>query len=78
MLSSVLKSHKAIQINVAIIRVFVRLRGALSIQRTVVQKLSELERKIQGHDDRLEILAEAIQELEIMPEDPPRRIGFQP
>lgn len=78
MLSGVLKSLKAIRINVAIIRVFVRLRGALAIQKAVIQKLSMLERKIQGHDDQLAILAEAIEELELAPEDSPKRIGFQP
>jgi hypothetical protein len=43
-----------------------------------VLKLSELERKIQGHDDQLAILAEAIQGFEHAPVDSPKRIGFQP
>lgn len=78
MLSGVLKSRKAIRIHVAIIRVFVRLRGAHSLHQNVIQKLSELEHKVRGHDDQLEILADAIRELKMTPDSAPKRIGFQP
>ena len=78
MLSSALRSRKAVNVNIAIMRAFVQLRGALSIHRTVLRKLVELERRVHGHDDQLAILAEAIQELESLPEAPPREIGFRP
>ncbi len=77
MLSSVLRSRKAINVNIAVMRAFVQLRGALSIHRTVLRKLIELEGKVRGHEDQLAILAEAIQELETLPDGPPREIGFR-
>jgi hypothetical protein len=77
MLSSVLRSRKAINVNIAIMRAFVQLRGALSIHRTVLRKLMALEGKVRGHEDQLAILAEAIQELETLPDAPPREIGFR-
>ena len=77
MLSSVLRSRKAINVNIAIMRVFVQLRGALSIHRTVLRKLIALEGKVRGHEDQLTILAEAIQELESLPDAPPKEIGFR-
>lgn len=63
---------------IAIMRAFVQLRGAHSIHKTVLRKLVELERKVRGHDDQLEILAEAIQELGSLPEVPSKEIGFRP
>ena len=77
MLSSVLRSRKAVNVNIAIMRAFVQLRGALSIHRTVLRKLIALEGKVRGHDDQLAILAEAIQELESLPDAPTREIGFR-
>jgi len=50
MLSSVLRSPRAIQVNIAIIRVFVRLRETLALHKELAHKLAELERKIEGHD----------------------------
>lgn len=49
----------------------------LSIHRTVLRKLVELERKVHGHDDQLAVLAEAIRELESQPGEPPKEIGFK-
>lgn len=77
MLSSVLRSRKAVRVNIAIMRAFVRLRGALSIHRTVLRKLIALESKVHGHDDQLAVLAEAIRELESLPDEPPKEIGFR-
>ena len=51
MLSSVLRSPRAIQVNIAIMRVFVRLREALALHKELAQKLADLERKIESHDD---------------------------
>ena len=77
MLSSVLRSRKAINVNIAIMRAFVQLRGALSMHRTVLRKLIALEGKVRGHDDQLAILIEAIQELESLPDESPKEIGFR-
>jgi hypothetical protein len=63
MLSSVLNSPRAIQVNIAIMRVFVRLRETLSLHKELAQKLTELERKIEGHDEHILTLFEAIRQL---------------
>ena len=50
MLSSILRSPRAVQVNIAIMRVFVRLCETLAFHRELDHKLAELERKIEGHD----------------------------
>ena len=76
MLSSVLRSPRAIQVNIAIMRVFVRLRQALALHKELAQKLTELERKIEGHDSSIRTLFDAIRELAAPPARPRREIGF--
>jgi phage regulator Rha-like protein len=76
MLSSVLRSPRAVQVNIAIMRVFVRLRETLALHRELVRKLDELERKIEAHDDSIRTLFEAIRELGAAPKKPDREIGF--
>lgn len=70
MLSSVLRSRRAIQVNVAIIRTFVRLRRMLASNE-------ELSRKIVQHDRQIAALFEQVKRLMEQPEPPKRRaIGF--
>ena len=76
MLSSVLKSKRAIQVNIIIMRAFVRLREMLSAHRDVLRKLEDLERKYQGHDARITAVFDAIRKLVETPPRPHRRIGF--
>ncbi len=76
MLSTVLRSPRAIQVNIAIMRVFVRLRETLALHRELSQKLAELERKIEGHDASIRTLFETIRELASPPAPPHREIGF--
>ncbi|MDI6794173.1 MAG: ORF6N domain-containing protein [bacterium] len=76
MLSSVLKSKRAIQVNVAIMRVFVKLRETLSAHKELAQKLSELERKFEKHDTQIQTIFEAIRQLMAPPEKPKPPIGF--
>jgi hypothetical protein len=76
MLSSVLRSPRAVQVNIAIMRVFVRLRETLALHRELAEKLDELEREIATHDDSIRTLFEAIRELAAAPEKPDREIGF--
>lgn len=76
MLSSVLRSERAVQVNVAIMRTFVRLRETLSLHKELAHKLAELERKIESHDEGIRTLFEAIRQLMTPPEKPQRRIGF--
>ena len=76
MLSSVLRSPRAVQINIAIMRVFVRLRQTLALHKELAHKLAELERKIEGHDTSIRTLFDAIRELAAPPAKPGREIGF--
>lgn len=74
MLSSVLRSERAIQVNVAIMRAFVKLRKILASHRDLAEKLEALERK---YDARFRVVFDAIRKLMEPPEPPPsRRIGF--
>lgn len=76
MLSSVLRSQRAVQVNIAIMRVFVRLRETLALHKDLAQKLAQLERKIEGHDTNIRTLFDAIRQLMSPPEKPRREIGF--
>jgi hypothetical protein len=76
MLSSVLTSDRAIQVNIQIMRVFSRLRQLLAAHKELAHKLDELERKITQHDGEIANIFEAIRQLMIPPERPRRKIGF--
>ena len=76
MLSSVLRSERAVKVNIAIMRAFVRLRKALETNRALAQKFAELEKRVGTHDDEIAAIIEAIRQL-IAPTSKPRReIGF--
>ena len=74
MLSSVLRSKRAIQVNIAIMRAFVRLRQILSTHKNLARKFEELEKK---YDAQFRVVFDAIRQLMDTPEEPPKpRIGF--
>ena len=76
MLSSVLNSERAVKVNIAIMRTFVRLRQTLGSNRELAQKFSELKRRVDKHDDEISAILEAIRQLMAAPEKPGREIGF--
>lgn len=76
MLSSVLSSERAIHVNIAVMRVFVKLRAMLTTHKRLAKKLAELEYKIENHDEKIHSLFEAIRELMMPPVRPQRQIGF--
>lgn len=76
MLSGVLKSKRAIQVNVQIMRAFVKLRQILSTHKELAYKLIELEKKIEKHDVEIQAIFEAIRQLMTPPKKPKRKIGF--
>lgn len=78
MLSSVLQSKKAIQSNIAIMRAFARMRQMVANNKELAKKFFELERRIEGHDQQIQALFEAIRQLIGLPEPTKRRIGFHP
>jgi len=75
MLSSVLNSRRAIQVNIEIIRAFVRLRRILASHIQLARKLDTLERK---YDSQFKVVFQAIRELMIPARPTHRAIGFTP
>jgi hypothetical protein len=73
MLSSVLRSQRAVLVNVEIMRAFVRLRRMLESNADLVRKLDALERRF---DAQFKVVFQAIRELMAPPEPPHKRIGF--
>lgn len=76
MLSSVLNSARAVKVNIAIMRAFVRLRETLETNRELGQKFSELQRRVGEHDEEIAAIIDAIRQLMAPPERPRREIGF--
>ena len=77
MLSSVLNSDRAIEVNIAIMRAFVQLRRMIASHDELASKLAELERHLRDHDDQIKTIFEAIQQLVAPPEKKKRKIGFE-
>ncbi len=77
MLSSVLDSERAVQVNIAIMRAFVKLREVLATNRQLAHKFAELEKRVGGHDDQIQGILEVIRQLLAPPAPKPgREIGF--
>ena len=76
MLSGVLRSKKAVQVNIAIMRAFVKLRQIISTNKELAHKLAQLEHRIEKHDTEIHAIFEAIRQLMAPPDKPKRRIGF--
>jgi hypothetical protein len=73
MLSSVLRSKRAVQVNIEIMRAFVRLRRILASHADLARKLDSLEKK---YDTQFKVVFDAIRELMKPPETKKRPIGF--
>ncbi len=73
MLSGVLNSKRAVQVNIAIMRAFVKLREMISSNKELAKKLLELERK---YDMQFKVVFDAIRELMKHPEPKEKKIGF--
>jgi hypothetical protein len=73
MLSSVLRSKRAVAVNIEIMRAFVRLREMLTTHKDLANKLETLERK---YDAQFKVVFDAIRQLMIPPEPNKRKIGF--
>ena len=78
MLSGILNSPRAVQVNIAIMRTFVRLREILSTNKALAEKLAGIESKMDKHDKQFEIVFEAIgQLLSPVTKSKKRPIGFR-
>jgi len=76
MLSSVLRSQRAVKVNVSIMRAFVKLREMLATNRELARKFSELEQRVGKHDEEIAAIIEAIRQLMAPAVKPRREIGF--
>jgi phage regulator Rha-like protein len=74
MLSSVLRSERAVQVNIAIVRAFVKLREMLASNRELARKMEEMERK---YDAQFKVVFDVLHQLTAPPLQPRRKIGFQ-
>jgi len=74
MLSSVLNSERAVQVNIQIMRTFIRLRQILASNAELQRRLNDLEKK---YDAQFKVVFDAIRQLMAAPERPPKKIGFQ-
>lgn len=78
MLSSVLRSKRAVQVNVEIMRAFVRLRRVLAVSAELARRLDEVEKRLGDHDEQFVQVIRAIRQLMEPPATPARRrIGFR-
>ena len=73
MLSSVLHSERAVQVNIAIMRAFVRLRELAASHKDLLRRLDEMEGKV---DRQFKVVFDAIRALMEPPTKPRRRIGY--
>lgn len=76
MLSSVLHSERAVQVNIAIMRAFVQMREMALSNREFARKLDELEKKHAEHDQQFKVVFDAIRQLMTPAEKKGRKIGF--
>jgi len=76
MLSSVLNSPRAVKVNIAIMRAFVKLRETVESHRELGHKFAELQRRVGKHDEEIAAIIDAIRQLMAPPERARREIGF--
>ncbi len=76
MLGNVLKSNRAIEVSLMVVRTFVQLREMLSTHKELAAKLEALERKVGSHDQAIAGLIDAIRQLMAPPVQSKRPIGF--
>lgn len=82
MLDNVIKSERAIKMNIQIIEIFVRMREMLLSYKDIMHKLEEIERKSIDHDQQIMLIFEYLKQLEAIKQQEPeqkirKRIGFK-
>ncbi|WP_354360413.1 ORF6N domain-containing protein [Pedobacter sp. UYP30] len=78
MLSSVLNSQQAIQVNIQIVRIFVKLRTLLQDQSDLKVEIADIKRHLQNHDKNIELVFSYLDELIEKKAEPRKQIGFKP
>ena len=78
MLASVLNSSRAIEVNIQIVRIFTQVREMLLLNKDILLKIEQLERKATRHDEDIQLIFDALKKLLNPPSEPRQRIGFKP
>jgi len=76
MLSSVLNSHQAIEVNITIMRTFTKLRALMENNKALAEKLKELESKVGTNTEDIQLIFETIKQMLAVSEKPKRKMGF--
>lgn len=77
MLSSVLRSEPAVQVNIQIMRVYSKMKELLLMHKDILVKLEQLERKTDKHDEQIDLIFDHIKKLVAEPNERTERIGFK-
>jgi hypothetical protein len=80
MLSGILHSARAIQTNIAIMRVFVLIRRSMETNHELTRKINDLEKSVAGHDEKITLIFQAIKQMiekKIEPPPPRTAIGYR-
>jgi phage regulator Rha-like protein len=64
MLASVLNSERAVQVNIKVVRIFIKMREMLLEHKDVIEKLSRIERNLTDHNDKILLIFEYLKQLE--------------
>lgn len=78
MLASVLRSQRAAQMSIFIVRAFIKMREMLATHADLALKIAEIERKQKEHGDQLSAVYSVVKRLMDPPEGPKKKIGFAP
>ena len=77
MLSSVLRSEQAVQVNIQIMRVYSKMKELLIMHKDILVKLEKLEKKSDKHDEQIQLIFSYIKKLIEQPKTKTERIGFK-
>ncbi|MEA1948552.1 MAG: ORF6N domain-containing protein [Thermodesulfobacteriota bacterium] len=76
MAASILNAPRAIEASIFVVRAFVKLREMLATHKELAQKLLEMEQRLEGHDEHIQTIFNAIRQLMTPTESPRKKIGF--
>ena len=77
MLSSVLRSDRAVQVNIQIMRVYSKMKELLLMNKDILMKLEKLEKNSDKHDKEIKLIFDSIKRLIAQPIERTQRIGFK-
>ena len=77
MLSSVVNSKQAIEVNIQIIRAFIQLRKAIIAKEIILRKIDAIIKRVDNHDEEIEVIIQTIEKMLIMEPGNTKKIGFK-